>query len=62
MEMLHSLRDQVLEGDTDVFLGDNPVALSQFLETAMTTYVQNWIHIWKPFILSSVKSATNLSI
>jgi hypothetical protein len=28
----------------------------------MTTYVQNWIHIWKPFILSSVKSATNLSI
>jgi hypothetical protein len=62
MEMLHSLREQVLEGDTDVFIGNNPAALSQFLETATNTHVQNWIHIWKPFILSSVKSATDLSI
>jgi hypothetical protein len=62
MEMLHSLRDQVLEGDTDVFVGDTPAALSQFLETATTTYVQNWLHIWKPFILSSVKSAQDLSL
>ncbi len=60
--MIHSLCNQVLEGDTNVFLCNNPTALSQFLEMATTTYVQNWIHIWKLFILSSVKSATDLSI
>jgi hypothetical protein len=53
MTMLHSLRDQVLAGDTDIFIGDTPAALDHFLDTATATYVQNWIHVWKPFILSS---------
>lgn len=62
MKMLHSLRDQVLAGDTDVFIGDTPAALDLFLDTATATYVQNWIHVWKPFILSSVKSANELAL
>jgi hypothetical protein len=32
------------------------------LDTTPATYVQNWLHIWKPFILSSVKSANNLAL
>jgi hypothetical protein len=62
MVMLHSLRDQVLAGDTDVFIGDTPPELDHFLDTATPTYIQNWLHIWKPFLLSSVKSAKDLAL
>jgi hypothetical protein len=36
--------------------------LAHFLDTATTTYVQNWLHVWKPFILSSVKSTNDLAL
>jgi hypothetical protein len=62
MIFIHSLQDQVLAGDTDIFVSNNPAALDHFLDTKTATYVQNWLHVWKPFILSSVKSANKLAL
>ena len=62
MELLHAQRDQVLECDTDVFMGDTQAELTHFLDISTATHIQNWLHIWKPFILSSVRSAKDLSI
>jgi hypothetical protein len=62
MIMIHSLHNQVLAGGTDVFVSSNPATLDHFLDTKMATYVRNWIHVWKPFILSSVKSANDLAL
>jgi hypothetical protein len=62
MGMVHSLRDQVLASDTDVFIRDTPEDLDLFLDTATSTYLQNWRNIWKPFIYSSVKSAQDLAL
>jgi hypothetical protein len=62
MEMVHALRDQVLAGDTDVFIGDTPADLTHFLDTTKATQLQNWLSVWKPFILSSVQSAKDLSL
>ncbi len=62
MEILHTKRDQVLACDTDAFLGDTPEELNHFLDSASASHVQNWLHVWKPFILSSVNSAKDLSL
>jgi hypothetical protein len=62
MEMVHSLRDQVLAGDTDVFIGDSPAGLTQFIDTTKATQLQNWLFVWKPFVLSSIQSAKDLSL
>jgi hypothetical protein len=62
MEHLHMQRDQVLAGDSDVFKGDNPAELQHFLDTSSTAHVQNWLNIWKPFIISSIQSAKELSL
>ena len=62
MEALHEQRHRVLACDMDVFIGDTPAALSHYLDTTNATQVQNWLHIWKPFIQSSVKSAQDLSL
>jgi hypothetical protein len=62
MEQLHTLRPQVLAGNTDVFICETPADLTHFLDTATATYVQNWLHIWKHFVISSAKSAKDLSL
>jgi hypothetical protein len=62
IEMLHSKRDQLLASDSDVFKGDTPAELQHFLDTSSATHVQNWLHVWKPFILSSIKLAKELSL
>jgi hypothetical protein len=62
MEILHTKRDQVLACNTDAFLGDTPEELNHFLDSASASHVQNWLHVWKPFILSSVNSAKDLSL
>lgn len=62
MEILHLKRDQVLSYDTDVFQGDTPAELDHYLNTATATQIQNWLYIWKPFILSSIESAKDLSL
>jgi hypothetical protein len=62
MELLHAQRDQVLACDTDVFMGDTPAELTQFIDILMASHVQNWLHVWKPFIISSINSAKDLSI
>jgi hypothetical protein len=62
MEILHTKRDQVLACDTDAFLGDTPAELNLFLDSSSASHVQNWLHVWKPFILLSVNSARDLSL
>jgi hypothetical protein len=63
MEMLHEQHTNVLECDTDVFIGNSPADLTQYLDMTNASQVQNWLlNIWKPFILSSVKSSTELSL
>jgi hypothetical protein len=62
MEFLHAQRDQVLACDADAFIGDTPAALTQYLDLASASQVQNWFYTWKPFIQSSIDSAKELSI
>jgi hypothetical protein len=62
MELLHTQCDQVLSCDTDAFMGETPAELTHFLDISTAAHVQNWLHVWKPFIISSVKSAKELSI
>jgi hypothetical protein len=61
IELLHSKRSQVLSCDTDVFHGETAAELNHYLETANVSQMQNWIHIWKPFILFSIQEAEELS-
>ena len=62
IELIHTQRDLVLAVDQDVFIGENSEALDTFLSVSTATHVQNWIHIWQPLIVSSVKSAKALAI
>jgi hypothetical protein len=62
MELLHSQRDQVLAVDSDVFIAAENDALETFLTVSSATHIQNWLHVWKPIIVSSVQSAKDLSI
>jgi hypothetical protein len=62
MELLHSQRDQVLAINSDAFIGESPEALETFLSVSTATHIQNWIHVWRPLILSSISSAKALSI
>jgi hypothetical protein len=62
MELLHTLRNQVVAGDTDVFIGETPADVTHFMDTKTATYVQNRLNVWKPFVISSVKLAKDLSI
>jgi hypothetical protein len=60
--MLQTKRDQVLARDSDVFKGDTPAEFQHFLDTSSATHVQNWLNVWKPFILLSIKLAKDLSL
>jgi hypothetical protein len=62
MEQLHSKRDYVLALDSNAFIVDHPEALETFLTLSTATHIQNWIFIWQPLIVSSVKLAKDLSI
>jgi hypothetical protein len=57
MEELHSRRDQVLASDADVFIGETPVSLETFLTMSSASHIQNWIHVWRPMIISTIKAA-----
>jgi hypothetical protein len=62
MELLHTYRNDVLAGDTDVFIGDSTQDLDTYLEVATASQVQNWLYVWRPLILSSLKEAKDVSI
>ena len=62
MQLLHSDRDQVLACNSNIFIGDNSEDLVHYLDVATATQVQNWIHVWKPLILSSLLEAQDRSI
>lgn len=57
MEDLHSKRDQGLASDADVFIGNTQVALDTFLTVSPVSHIQNWIHVWHPATMSSIKAA-----
>jgi hypothetical protein len=62
MEQLHFQREHVLAVDSDIFIGNTPAALETFLSVSTASNIQNWLHVWRPLIHSSVKSAKDLSI
>ena len=62
MEALDAHCHNVLACDTDIFIGDNQAELSHYLDTTKATQGENWLNTWKPFILSRVQSAKDLSI
>jgi hypothetical protein len=41
-------------------MGDAQEDLTHFLDTSMPTQVQNWLHVWKPFIISIINLAKDL--
>jgi hypothetical protein len=62
MELLHQQRDLVLACNADIFIGETMADLTHFLDASKASHIQNWLHVWKPFILSSAKSAKDLSL
>jgi hypothetical protein len=62
MEDLHSQRDQVLASDADVFIGETAAALDTFLTVSTASHIQNWLHVWRPTIISSIKAARDQSV
>jgi hypothetical protein len=62
MEQLHSRHDQVLASDADVFIGETPVSLETFLTMSSASHIQNWIHVWRPMIISTIKAAQDKSL
>jgi hypothetical protein len=62
IEFLHTTRNQVLAVDTDLFIGNTPAELDHYLSIAHTSNVQNWLNIWKPIIIASIKTAKTRSI
>jgi hypothetical protein len=62
MACFHAQRDQVLAIDADIFMGEMQADLHHFLDTSTATQIQNWLYVWKPFIMSSVRSAKNFSL
>jgi hypothetical protein len=62
MEFLHAQCDQAVACDADAFIGDTPTALTQYLDVASASQVQNWLYTWKLFIQSSIESAKYLSL
>jgi hypothetical protein len=62
MELLHSYCNKVLACDTDAFIGNSPAELNQYLEVASASQIQNWLYVWRPFIMSSFQEAKDISI
>jgi hypothetical protein len=62
MELLHTYRNDVLAGNIDVFIRDSTQELDTYLEVATASQVQNWLYVWCPLILSSIKEAKDVSI
>jgi hypothetical protein len=54
---LHSKRPEVLHTDRDLFIGTTEDDVDTFIETATPKYIENWLQVWRPVILDSVKAA-----
>jgi hypothetical protein len=59
---LHTQRDQTLHTDRDIFIGDDPEALETYIENSNVNHIANWLKLWKPVIIDSVKTAKALAI
>jgi hypothetical protein len=54
---LHKKQPDVLATDRDLFIGDTPAAVDQWIQTHTATHIENWLRVWKPVILDSAKAA-----
>jgi hypothetical protein len=54
---LHKKRNTVLATDRDLFLGENDNDLTQWIQTHSATHIENWLRVWKPVLVDSVKAA-----
>jgi hypothetical protein len=57
LKHLHKKQPDVLATDRALFLGDNPEAIDQWVQTHTATHIENWLRVWKPVILDSAKAA-----
>ena len=59
---LHNKRDSVLQTNRKIYLADSTVELDKQIATANVHHLKNWIRVWRPVILDSVKTAAALAI
>jgi hypothetical protein len=62
MELLQQQCTHILECDTDFFIVENPANLTPYLAVVTALQVQNWLNVWRPFILYTFKKSTELSL
>jgi hypothetical protein len=54
---LHTKRPDVLHTDRDLFIGTTDDDVDNFIDSVTPKYIENWLQIWRPVILDSVKAA-----
>jgi hypothetical protein len=59
---LHTKRDTVLATDRELFIGETTEDIDQWIQTRTATHIENWLRIWKPVIIDSVKAAHTFAI
>jgi hypothetical protein len=59
---LHSKRTDVLHTDRDLFIGTTDDEIDTFIESVTPKYIANWIQVWRPVILDSVKAAAAFAL
>ena len=62
LKHLHQKQPDVLATDRDLFIGDSPDAIDQWVLTHTATHIENWLRVWKPVIIDSAKAATAFAL
>lgn len=62
LRFLHTHRDKVLATDRDIFIGTTEDDLETHISKSAPRHIANWLKIWKPVVLDSVKAAKAFSI
>jgi hypothetical protein len=58
LQHLHKKQSDVLATDRNLFIGDTPQAVDQWVLSHSATHIENWLRVWKPVIIDSAKAAT----
>jgi hypothetical protein len=62
MVILHEQCHHFISCDRDAFIEDTPADLITYLAVATALQVKNWLNVWIPFILYSIKQLMELSL
>ena len=54
---LHTKRPDVLNTDRDLFIGTTGNDVNNSIASTTPKYIENWLQVWRPVILNSVKAA-----